>query len=892
MGLTSGAKLGPYEIQSPLGTGGMGEVYRARDTRLDRTVAIKILPAHLSENFEAKQRFEREARAISSLNHPNICMLHDVGHQDGIDFLVMEYLEGKTLADHLAKGPLSLEQVLRCGIEICEGLERAHKIGLVHRDLKPGNVMLTKTGAKLLDFGLAKVVTTGNLPSSGLTATLMSPAGSHPLTAQGTVVGTFQYMSPEQVEGKEGDARGDIFALGTVLYEMVTGRRAFTGKSQASVVAAILASDPQPISAIQPMAPPALDRVVKTCLAKDPDERFQNIHDLKMQLKWIAEGGSQAGIPVPVAERRKTREQIAWIAAAVALLAALTLVFTHFREAASEARIVRSTILPPENGTFVFLGLTGTPVLSPDGRNVAFIARTGGVTQLWVRALDSFTPRALAGTEDAYQVFWSADNRNLGFFAPGKLKRVAVAGGPPLTLCDVDQARGGSWSQNDVIIFAKYPGEIYRVSASGGIPQQVTHLDPARHDITHRWPYFLPDGNHFFYMASAFGSASEDNVIYLGSLDGRVNRVLFHGSSTLSYGNGYLVYLADRTLIARPFDLAKLDFTAEPAPVAEGVQFDPIYSNGVFSVSQNGTMLYRTGSFTSARTMGLFDRNGKSVGSLGEPAPFFNPRVSPDGKRVAYTLIDATSGKADVWIQEIGSGNRTRLTVDPQRSSTPVWSNDGAKIACYSTRSGKAVIYVKPADGMGVEQKIFEPSLAARPNDWTLDSKTLIVQERSPATGKERLVLVTADGKGQPTVLIELTSANVAYGRLSPDGHWIAYQSDESGKSEVYVSGFPRAEGRLQVSLAGGRFAAWRRDGKELYYLAPDGNLMAVEVKQVKGSLQAAAHRPLFQTQATNFNDSYDPFPDEKKFLVDTVTTTETPAPLSLVLNWPAELKK
>src|SRR6516165_8138620 len=356
MALTPGTKLGPYEIQSPLGAGGMGEVYRARDIRLDRTVAIKILPAHLSDNAEAKQRFEREARAVSSLNHPNICTLHDVGHQDGIDYLVMEFLEGQTLAERLVKGPLPLDQLLRYGIEICEGLEKAHKTGVVHRDLKPGNVMLTKTGAKLLDFGLAKAVATGNPPSSGLTATLMSPAGGHPLTAQGTVVGTFQYMCPEQVEGKEGDARGDIFALGALLYEMVTGRRAFTGKSQASVVAAILDSDPEPISAIQPMAPPALDRVVKTCLAKDPDERFQNVHDLKLQLTWIAEGGSQAGIPVPVAARRKNRELIAWIAAAVALLASLSLVFIHFREAAPETRIVRSAILPPEKGTFVFLG--------------------------------------------------------------------------------------------------------------------------------------------------------------------------------------------------------------------------------------------------------------------------------------------------------------------------------------------------------------------------------------------------------------------------------------------------------------------------------------------------------------------------------------------------------
>src|SRR5271157_2870342 len=384
MALSSGARFGPYEILSPLGAGGMGEVYRARDTRLDRTVAIKILPAHLSDNPDAKQRFDREARAVSSLNHPNICTLHDVGHQDGVDYLVMEFLEGETLADRLIKGPLSPAQVLKYGIEICEGLETAHKKGVVHRDLKPGNIMLTKSCAKLMDFGLAKAAPSIASPSSSLTMTLSTPAGSHPLTAQGTVVGTFQYMSPEQVEGKEADARSDIFALGAVLFEMATGRRAFEGKTTASVIAAVLAAEPQAISVIQPMSPPALDRVVKTCMAKDPDERFQNVHDVKLQLRWIAEGGSQAGAPAPVAVQRKARDRVAWIVAAVAVLAVLALALLHFRETAPEARVVRSTILPPDNGAFVFLGRTSGPMLSPDGRNVVFLARVAGVTQLWV----------------------------------------------------------------------------------------------------------------------------------------------------------------------------------------------------------------------------------------------------------------------------------------------------------------------------------------------------------------------------------------------------------------------------------------------------------------------------------------------------------------------------
>jgi Tol biopolymer transport system component len=896
MALTSGTKLGPYEIQSPLGAGGMGEVYRALDTRLDRTVAVKILPSHLSENPEARQRFDREARAISSLNHPNICTLYDVGHQDGVDFLVMEFLEGETLADRLRKGPLPAEPLLKCASEICEGLEKAHRSGVIHRDLKPGNIMLTKTGAKLMDFGLAKSVASAAPPSSSLTSSLAGtpnrPGESQPLTARGTVVGTFQYMSPEQVEGKEADARSDIFALGAVLYEMATGKRAFEGKTTASVIAAVLAAEPQPISMIQPMSPPALDRVVKTCLAKDPDERFQSVHDVKLQLRWVAEGGSKAGVPAPVAERRKARERVAWIVAAVAVLAALAIAFLHIRQPAPEARVVRSTILPPDNGSFVFLGPTGTPMLSPDGRNVVFLARVAGVTQLWVRALDSFMPRLLPGTEDANAAFWSSDGRNIGFFAQGKLRRIAMTGGPVLTLCDVDQGRGGSWSAKDVILFAKYPGEVFSVSATGGTPQQITHLDVSRHDTTHRWPYFLPDSNHFLYMASALGSASDENVVYLGSLDGKDKRILFHASSQMAYDSGHLLYLVDKTLVARPFDWAKLEFSGDAVPIAEGVQFDGIFSNGVFSASGNGVLLYQTGTFSSVRNMQLLDASGKDLGRLGDAMSSFGARISPDGKRIAYTLIERNSGKADIWIHDIASGNRTRMTIDPVRSQYPVWSRDGQNLTYVSTRSGKWVVYVKPANGMGVERKVWEPELTGYPSDWTLDSKNLIVVDRSPATGRNRLSLVPADGAGKPGPLLEVQGWNVALPRLSGDGRWIAYQCDESGKYEVYVSPFPKPEGKLQISLAGGRMPAWRHDGKELYYVSLDGMLMAAELKESNGTLQVASTRALFPIKVSTANDSYDVFPDGKKFLSNTITTEETPTPLSLVLNWPAELKK
>ena len=912
MALTPGAKLGPYEIQSPLGAGGMGEVYRARDTRLNRAVAIKILPAHLSDNPEAKQRFDREARAVSSLNHQNICTLHDVGHQQGIDYLVMEFLEGEALADRLIKGPLSPAQVLKYGIEICEGLETAHKKGVVHRDLKPGNIMLTKSCAKLMDFGLAKATAPIAASSSSLTMTLSTPPGSHPLTAQGTVVGTFQYMSPEQVEGKEADARSDIFALGAVLYEMATGKRPFEGKTTASVIAAVLAAEPQPISVIQPMSPPALDRVVKTSLAKDPDERFQSVHDVKLQLRWIAEGGSQASPPAQVAVPRKTRDRVAWIVAAVAIFAALALALIQSRKPAPEARLVRLTILPPNNGTFVFLGRTSAPMLSPDGRNVVFLARVAGVTQLWMRALDSFNPHPLAGTEDAYGAFWSPDSRNIGFFALGKLKRIAAAGGPALILCDVDQARGGSWNRRDIILFAKYPGEIYRIPASGGTPQQVTHLDLSRHDTSHKWPYFLPDGNHFLYMASTLGTASDENVIFAGSLDGNADRVLFHATSPVAYDSGYLLYIVNKTLMAKPFDAAKLEFTGDPVPIAEGVQFDRTYSSGVFSASGTGMLLYQTGNASSERKLDLLDASGKTLSPLSDPlssskaqvSPDGKPvayvlmdvnnggaRISPDGKRVAYVLLDSNSGKADIWIYDIASGNRARLTIDPVLSQFPVWSHDSTKIAYSSTRSGKPVTYVKSANGMGLEQKLWEPAFSATPNDWTFDSKTLIEQDRSQVGAKARLLMAPADGKGEPSTLLEVPGANIVSSRLSADNRWIAYQSDETGRYEVYVSAFPKPAGRLQISQAGGRLPTWRTDGKELYYLDPDGKLMAAELRENNGSLRVAASRVLFSIKMTTGN-GYDAFPDGKKFLTSTVTTGETPAPLNLVINWAAELKK
>ena len=895
MALSPGTKLGPYQIVAPIGAGGMGEVYRARDTRLNRDVAIKILPQHLSSNPDLKARLEREARAISALSHPNICHLYDIGSQDGTDYLVMELLEGESLADRLQKGPLPLKQALEYGIEIAKALEKAHKTGIVHRDLKPGNIMLTKAGTKLLDFGLAKPAQSMAAMASGSLETM-----SKPLTSEGKIVGTFQYMAPEQIHGGSPDARSDIFALGAVLYEMLTGKRAFAGKSQISVMSAILEKEPEPITAAQPLTPPALECVVRQCMAKDPDERIQTAHDVRVQLEWIRDAESQAHMAAPIAMSPSNRERWVWVAACVTLLAMLFVGVAYWRTPLHiDAPPVRSTVLPPEQTTFRFLGLNGWAALSPDGRMLAFVAEKDHTSQIWVRPLSSYSAHPLPGTENATQVFWSPDSRNLGFFVAGQtsgvLKRVPIAGGPPLTLCPVESSpRGGSWNRQGVIIFGSWPGPIYRVSASGGRPEKVSEFDPGRNDTTQRWPQFLPDGNHFVYMTSPVGSFNEDNVFSLGSLDGKVNRILFHGSSNIAYANGYLLYVVDKVLMARPFDPVKLDFTGDAIPVADGLQYDTLFSESAFSASNNGMLVYQTGNASSARSLILFDANGKQIARLGEGArTVFSPQFSPDGKRLAYHLIDPQTGKADIWIEDLASGSRIRLTVDPLRSVHPVWSRDGTQIAYISVRSGKPAVYVKPANGMAAEQKIWEPELGVEVSDWTSDSKGLILQQRSPATKKWRLVLFRLDGTGGPKPLIEAQDANLTAAQLSPNGHWIAYQSDDSGKDEVYVSPFPTgAAERLQISVAGGLWPRWGRDGKRLFYLANDGKLMAAALKESQGVLQVVSSRLQFQTSVVpESNDSYDVAPDGKKFLLDIVATDETATPLSLVENWPSQSK-
>ena len=697
MTLVPGTKLGPYEIQLPLGAGGMGEVYRARDTRLERTVAIKILPAHLSSDLVRRQRFEREAKSISSLNHPHICVLHDIGHQDGIDYLVMECVEGETLAKRLEKGALPLELVLKYGAQIADALDKAHRSGITHRDLKPGNIMVSAAGAKLLDFGLAK-------PAAPLVngATLTAAATqTRPVTAEGTIVGTFQYMSPEQIEGKELDGRSDIFSLGSVLYEMLTGLRAFPGKSQLSVASAILEKEPVSIGSLKPMTPPALDHAIRRSLAKDPEERWQAARDLQLELKWIADMGSQSGVPAPVIAKSRLRVRLAWTSIIALAVALLVLVVSFQRRVPSSAATLRFLVLPPENS---FINAAAEAAVSPDGRHLAFVAADAtGKELLWVRSFDSLTARSLAGTESASYPFWSPDGRWIGYFTSRSyasrsfLKKIDVSGGPSITIASAIAGNGGTWSRNDVIVFgAGVTRLLYRVSAAGGEVVPITRESETA-TVYRGGVQFLPDGNHYLYDAPDRGNGRD---VYVASLDSDSGKLLITSGASPVYQQGRLLYLRGSTLVAQPFDEKRLAVAGSASTIAEQVSS--------FSASRDGAVLsYWTGIVRNPPQLVWLDRGGKQIGTLGTPVPQGNAHISPDGTKVAAEIYDPQISytDSDIWLYDTVRGVKTRFTANQERQGDLAGHPTGNTL--FSAQTGEVILTSMKNPPTGLEMRSY-----------------------------------------------------------------------------------------------------------------------------------------------------------------------------------------
>ncbi len=840
MAISAGRQIGPYEVLALLGTGGMGEVYRAQDTRLDREVAIKFLPADFAHDVERLKRFEQEARATSALNHPNILTVHDIGTHEGQPFIVEELLDGEELRAQLNEGAIAPKKAIEYARQIADGLAAAHDKGIVHRDLKPENLFVTKDGrVKILDFGLAK------LKPQKLTGAVDSEAPTmKPLTNPGVIMGTVGYMSPEQVRGQEADHRSDIFSFGIILHEMLSGQRTFAGDSMVELMNAILKDEPAELSETNAKISPALDKIVRRCLEKKPERRFQSTSDLGFALEAMTSAGyaralagnSLSGDAVTPSDALPSqhagtraypagRERLAWLAAVLLLVSLVSLPFAvkYLRQSPPAAPVAaRFTIAAPEKATAI-----EAPELSPDGRHLVFVASVEGKRSLWLRPLGSLTAQPLPGTEGVFLglPFWSPDSRLIGFAAGGELKKLDLAGGAPQTLCklpaDVAQIVGGTWNRDGVILFSGFAG-MYRVPATGGEPSPV--LKPDQPGL-YRWPVFLPDGRHFLVRRTPTQGTAE---IHLAALDSQETTRLLAADSQARYANGHLLFAHAGALLAAPFDAGSLKLTGESFVLADKVRVagDPI--RGHFSVSDNGSLACDSNALTDTQQLTWVDRAGKPLGAVGPAGEYEYPRLAPDGKRVAAARRDPQTRTLDIYVIDLARGAGSRLTFDPGDDRYPVWSPDGSRIAWGASRDGAFQIYQKLASGVGQEELLHKEDVSIRPGSWSADGRFLLYTRVDPKTGQDLWALPLARNS-QPSLFWQ-TLFIETHGRFSPDGRWIAYLSDDQGRPEVYVQTFPASGGKWQISANGGSQPWWRSDGKELYYLSADGKLMAVEV--------------------------------------------------------------
>jgi eukaryotic-like serine/threonine-protein kinase len=879
--LSPGSRLGPYEIISPLGAGGMGEVYRAKDTRLGREVAVKVLPASFSSDPDRMRRFEQEARAAGVLNHPNVTAVYDIGTVDGSPYVVTELLEGETLRSRLAGGALAPRRAIDYALQIAHGLAAAHEKGIVHRDLKPENLFVTKDGrVKILDFGLAKL--TQREEAGPHTNLPTETAGTEP----GVVLGTLGYMSPEQVRGRPADARSDIFSFGAVLYEMLSGRRAFHGDSAADTMSAILREDPPDLSSTNRLVAPAIDRIVRHCLEKNPEARFHSAHDLAFQLQFPAASEISGIAAAPSLKSRPSPALFATGAIALLLVAALTTLVLRRPAAAPAARPVRFSVpIPP--GTIYAPGEVSRGLsISPDGTRLVIQAFSKGQRHLFVRPLDSDKFTELEGTAGASTHFWSPDSRSIAFFADGKLKKIPAAGGPAEELCAAPYDWVGTWGRDGTILFSQIPPAepgIFRVSERGGEPLRVLSVDTSN-PLAVLWPHFLPDGRHFLFQE--FEPAGKMRALRVGSLDSRDVRLITQIASRFEYAEpGYLIYVRDNALFAQPFDAKKAALSGEPTIVAENVHhfFGP--GHAAFSVSQAGVIVYQAAE-TPVRLVWL-DRRGRELGVLGQPAVVEFVRISPSGNRIAVDVEDGRFGTSDLWVFEVASGASTRLTSGQIDENAPVWTPGGARLLFRRDDKGPPDIAQMIVGSPGSERPLLIQPGVQQPEDVSRDGRSLVYLEDA-ATTADIWLLMSLDGDRQPKLWFR-SPFNERNPRFSPDGRWIAYDSDESGTREVYVALTDGAGGKKRVSPSGGRAPRWRRDGKELFYVAPDDSIVAVPV--IPGSdPQTGPGAPLFRMETGIRN--FDVSPDGSRFLVSTPLEKSPESPIRVILNWPAALKK
>jgi Tol biopolymer transport system component len=896
MAIGAGAHFNHYEILAPLGAGGMGEVYRARDTRLDREVAIKVLPANYANDEDRLRRFEQEARATSALNHPNILIVHDLGIHEGAPYIVAELLEGEELRARLDEGSISQRKAIDYAQQIASGLAAAHARGIVHRDLKPENLFITKDDrVKILDFGLAKLRQPSKEPIDSQVAT------KRMITDPGTVMGTVGYMAPEQVRGQEADPRADIFTLGLILYEMLSGNRAFTGDSAADVMSAILKEEPPELGM---KIAPGLEKVVRRCLEKKPEHRFHSAHDLGFALEAVSTPTSSSGAYLTEAakglettvkpKRGGWRDRIAWIVAGVAVLAALALAVAYFNRSAPESRAVRLAFLPPVNLAFDN-GPYDYAIVSPDGQKLAFTGRSAdGKRQLWVRPLNSIEATPLPGTDDPLAPFWSPDSLFLGFGSQGKLKRIDLAGGRPQVICDATRLEGGTWSRTDVIVFApNIRGVLFQVPATGGEPTAVTSLDTARRENEHANPCFLPDGRRFLYKAT--GSGGEQSV-FAGSLDSKEVKELLANDSPAVYASpGWLLFVRNGALMAQAFDADNLELKGDAFPLTKPTN-KALVVGVPFSVSENGVLIWQ-GEREREYQLVWFDRAGKPDGVAGPPIKVIfgeAPRLSPDGKRFAIHRTDPQTRNMDIWVIDLMRNLPTRLTTDPATDQIPIWSPDGGNLVFSKSKEGVNSLFQMAASGLRTEELLLKAGIPV-PTDWSRDGR-FIIYSQSGEKNRRDIWALPLTGSRQPYHLLN-TAFDEYRAQLSPDGRWLAYVSDESGSYEVYVQSFT-ADGELggdkaRISTSGGNHPRFRRDGQELFYVAADGQMIAVPIKTSGATFEQSAPKALFKTRMlTGLVQSgieYDVTADGQRFLIGTMVGEANASPVSVILNWTAE---